>query len=224
VRLVSRTSSAADLAAVASAGGLVWLRFVPSDPGGATIAFESSFRPAELPAEEFDAYLIEEGLDGPLRARLAGRRTDEDRPIRELFRRCAKIWISGGDASRITTPVGLPLEIVPERAPGAQADLPVRVLAGGAPVPNALVKAWRSPWDRSGRPQDPETRDSTGCFWSGRTDARGRVVIPTPEEGEWLVSVVRMVPSRDRGRADWESTWASLTFERRTLGWRADRR
>jgi hypothetical protein len=34
------------------------------------------------------------------------------------------------------------------------------------------------------------------------------------ESGEWLVSLVDMVPSAEPSEADWESTWASLTFAR----------
>jgi hypothetical protein len=50
--------------------------------------------------------------------------------------------------------------------------------------------------------------------WQARSDAGGRVTLPTREAGEWLVSVVHMEPCRERSVADWESTWASLTFVR----------
>ena len=183
------------------------------------IAFESSFRAIELPADEFDAYLREEGLDEPLRVRRLARDDGRD-PGRELYRRCAKAWIAGRDSARASArasaPIGLPLEIVPACAPGARDALPVRVLWNGAPAVNVLVKAWRSPLDDSGPPLDPEARDSTGVAWSGRPNAEGMVVIPTMEDGEWLVSAVRMEPSRDPDVAEWESTWASLTFERRS--------
>ena len=39
--------------------------------------------------------------------------------------------------------------------------------------------------------------------------------MPVPHAGEWLVSVVRMEPCKDSDEADWQSTWASLTFERK---------
>jgi hypothetical protein len=38
--------------------------------------------------------------------------------------------------------------------------------------------------------------------------------VPVGAAGEWLLGTVHMVPSRDPSAADWESTWASLTFGR----------
>ena len=174
------------------------------------IAFESTFSPIELPAHEFDEYLEEEGLDEPLRER----RRAPSRPGRERYRRCAKLWLSGDDPARATEPFGLPLEIVPDTAPGASRELRLRVLSDGAPVPGALVKAWHRPVLPAGGPFDPATRDSIGTAWSGRTDAQGSVTVPVPDAGEWLISVVRMEPCENTDEADWESTWASLTFER----------
>ena len=206
------------------AGETIWTRYAPADRDGAMIAFESGFAPVELPGDEFEHYLKDEGLDEALRARRdrdAARQGEPPassiQPVRERFRRCAKTWIAGANGERATEPFGLPLEIVPEQLPGAGTELPVRVLANGVPVANALVKAWRQSCDASGMPRNPESRDSTGTAWSGRTDAEGRVVVPTAKDGEWLVSAVRMVPCSDEWAAEWESTWGSLTFERREL-------
>jgi uncharacterized GH25 family protein len=211
VRFLAWSSETVDLARAATAGDLVWTRFRMPDTGGAMIAFESSFSGIELPAHEFDEYLEEEGLDDPLR----DRHRAPARPGRERYRRCAKLWLAGDDPARATAPLGLPLEIVPDTAPGANRELRLRVLANGAPMPRALVKAWRRPVLPAGRPFDPTTRDSIGIAWSGRTDAQGRVTVPVPNAGEWLVSVVRMDPCEDKDEADWQSTWASLTFERK---------
>jgi hypothetical protein len=53
-----------------------------------------------------------------------------------------------------------------------------------------------------------------GVASAARTDAHGEVTVRCAEPGEWLVSAVHMVPSSDVSKADWESTWASLTFVR----------
>jgi uncharacterized GH25 family protein len=45
---------------------------------------------------------------------------------------------------------------------------------------------------------------------SARTDAEGRVRFRLPQGGMWLVKSVHMIPG---AKADWESYWASLTFE-----------
>ena len=209
VRWTARTDRTLDLARVAGNGEMIWTRFAPADDRGALLAFESTFTPIELPAPEFNAYLKLEGLDGPLAAR-----GQTAAPGRERYRRCAKTWLAGSDAVRATRPVGLPLEIVPQSSPGTTLSLRVRVLAEGRPLAGALVRAWRTPLDASGLPRDPAVRDSVGPAWQGRSDARGEAVVPVTNAGEWIVSCVRMVPCGDRAVADWESSWASLTFVR----------
>jgi uncharacterized GH25 family protein len=212
VRFVARTARDLDLTSIAENGSLDWAAFSPSDAGGALLAYESNFAFIELPANQFDAYLESEGLDQPL----AARRHDHDSaPGRERYRRCPKAWLAGADESRATRPVGLPLEIVPLSAPGESPALRVHVLWGGKPLANSLVKAWRAPIGADGALSDPASRDSCAVLWQQRTDARGEVVVPVAAAGEWLVATVHMEPSRDRAAADWESTWASLTFERR---------
>ncbi len=46
-----------------------------------------------------------------------------------------------------------------------------------------------------------------------RSGADGRVSFRLPRRGVWLVKVVHMVPAPNGTGADWESLWASLTFE-----------
>ena len=47
-----------------------------------------------------------------------------------------------------------------------------------------------------------------------RTDKDGRVTMKLPARGVWLVKAVHMVPQARFIRGDWDSYWASLTFER----------
>jgi uncharacterized GH25 family protein len=208
VRFVARTDRTIDLTRGGFPGDSIWTRFAPSDKGGAMLAYESGFTPIELRSEKFNRYLEEDGLDGPLAER---RRSGWDTPGRERYRRCAKVWLAGGDPSRALTPFGLPLEIIPLVSPGSVAFLPARVLWEGKPLEGALVNAWHTPL-RAGRPT--ATPDSVGIAWSGRTDSHGEVKIPMGQDGEWMVSLVHMVPAVDKSEADWESTWASLTFQR----------
>jgi uncharacterized GH25 family protein len=206
VRFTARTARSIDLTRAASPGDFTWASFAPSDAGGAMVAFESGFTPIELPAAQFETYLANEGLDGPLATR---RRAHATAPGRERYRRCAKAWLTGVATDRATAVVGMPLEIVPFGVPGAAPVLRARVLSKGRPLASALVKAWRA---KSGT--DAAKRDSIAVAWSGRTDARGEVSLNVAAPGEWLLSSVQMVPCPDRAEADWESTWASLTFER----------
>jgi uncharacterized GH25 family protein len=77
--------------------------------------------------------------------------------------------------------------------------LPVRLTYGGAPLSGALVVAL--------------SRDAPGSRLSARTDGEGRVSLVLTRSGAWLVKAVHMVPAPAESGADWESLWASLTFE-----------
>ena len=212
VRFLVRTSRLINLTDVAFAGDGPWVKFGPTDKGGAMLAFESTFTPIQLPGAKFNSYLAEEGLTGPLAVRGAS-----GEPGRERYRRCAKTWLSGDDAKRATEPIGLPLEIVPASIPGRDSVLLVTVLRGGQPLAGALVRVWRAPLGAAGVALDAAVRDSSAMAWEGRTTANGSVAVPVRECGEWLVSLVDMVPSAEPSEADWESTWASLTFARNDI-------
>ena len=68
-----------------------------------------------------------------------------------------------------------------------------------APLAGALVVAFnqRSPYHRL----------------RARSDQNGRATFAIDEPGPWLVKAVHMVPAAAGTNADWESFWASLTFE-----------
>ena len=77
--------------------------------------------------------------------------------------------------------------------------MPFRILYEGKPLAGALVKAIAL--------EDP---DNT---LSARSDAQGRVAFVLVRKGVWLVKAVHMAPAPPETGADWESLWASLTFE-----------
>jgi uncharacterized GH25 family protein len=211
-RFVARGRGEQDLRPAAVHGDLTWARITPRDAGGVMIGYVSDFATIELPAEEFDAYLEEEGLDD---ARAARRRLGAAAgPGRERYGRCPKAWIAGSDSGRATRPLGLPLELVPLADPTAAASLRVRVLYRGKPLGGALVRAWRQDLAAGATPRDGAARDSVGLTCEARTDRSGVALLPVERPGEWLVSTVHMVACRDRAIADWESLWASLTFAR----------
>ena len=201
-----------DLRPAGMNGDLTFARFVAADAGGYLVAYESDFVPIELGAAEFDRYLALEGLDGPLKARAKlGARAG---PGRERYARCPKTWISGGEASRLMRPVGLPLELVAASDPTAGPSLRVQLLYRGRPLAGALVRSWNRPLDPGAVPADAAARDSVGPAGEVRTDRQGFATLAVDHPGEWLVSAVHMVPSADRSAADWQSLWASLTFAR----------
>lgn len=156
----------------------------------------------ELPAEKFNTYLREEGLDAAIAARAMLGQTTAG--ARELFTRCAKTLVLSGVArpEDHDRSLGCPLELIAERSPYALAAgqvLPVRLTYEGRPIEGVLVVAIH--------------RKRAAEKISARTDREGRVRLALPAGGTWLVKAVHMVPAPAAANADWSSYWASLTFD-----------
>jgi uncharacterized GH25 family protein len=108
----------------------------------------------------------------------------------------------GADQPHVTRPIGLTLEIVPERnpyAPRASDALPVRVIYEGRPLPGALVKL-----TNLGADEKPVAQV--------RTDGAGRATFSVPRRGEWLLNVVWTKPIQGDAPGDFDTTFSSLTF------------
>lgn len=167
-------------------------------PGAAIIGYRSRPYPLTLEAAKFEDYLRQEGLDTILALR--ARRGESAKPDKEIFSRCAKALVVSGDGkpSGYDQPLGFRLELIPETSPfGDKARF--RLLFEGKPLAGALVTAL------------PQT--GTAAI-RARTDAQGRVEFAFPTLGVWLVKSVHMIPAPSDSGADWESLWASFTFER----------
>ncbi len=174
-------------------------------PAGAYVLFlTTDFAASELPGLRFTDYAKVEGLTAALAERERTRTTD--RPGRELYTRRAKVLVQVGPASpmdsqAVTRPVGLSLEIVPEvnpYLPNAGASLPVRILFEGKPLAGATVKLNNLDFDF--RPIEIMT-----------SDAAGRAVFKMPKSGTWQLNVIWAKPIKS-GKADFETTFSSLTF------------
>jgi len=181
-----------------------------ADEGLHRVAYESHPVWIELAPEKFASYLAEEGLE-----KVAAARTElgeDDLPGLELYARCAVAVVPVGAAAAAASdygaPLGLALELVPERNPAALAvgeTLGLQLLAAGEPLAGALVVL------------DPLDGQSTPSQ-QARTDEAGRVGFVIAVAGGHLATAVDMqrasedVRTRTEQRADWTSQWASLTF------------
>jgi uncharacterized GH25 family protein len=161
----------------------------------------------ELGAADFEAYLREEGLDNIIELRK--QRNETDKPAKETYSRAAKSLVSAGPAtSGFDRSLDFPLEFIPESNPYAMKpgdSLQVRLLFQGKTLTGAAVAALSK--------NDPERRVQA------RTDEHGKASFRLDRPGLWMIKAVHMFPAReeftDEGirRADWESLWATLTFE-----------
>ncbi len=182
-----------------------------SDPAGFTrvgegglqwLGYQSNAYPMTLEAQKFEEYLRDEGLEPIIAAR--AKKGQSAAPGREQFYRCAKALLAGpGEKAGIfDAPLGFTLELVPQKNPYAirpGGELSLSLLFRGKPLGNAQVVAMSK--------DDPEKSVRA------RTDGRGRVKLPIAHAGFWMIKAVHMEAAPTESGADWESWWASITFD-----------
>lgn len=174
-------------------------------PGLSLITYAGGRSPVSLDGAKFETYLAEEGLEAVSAER--ARKGQAAAAVKEVFSRYAKAFLAvgGKGGAGYDRVLGLTLELIPEKDPTALAsgaELPVRLLYRGKPLAGALVAALAH--------DKPDTKITA------RTDAAGRARLRLDRPGVWLVKAVHMIPapaSSPPTGADWESFWASLTFE-----------
>ena len=173
-----------------------------SDPGVLVVGYRSNPSSVEETAERFNQYLREEGLDSI--AALRARRNETNAKVHELFSRCAKslVFAAPAGGAKADRALGFPRELVAERKPNptpAGEDQPKSLTYESRPLAGALVIAMN--------------RHNPSEKVSARTGSDGRVRLHLRPGGMWLVKAVHMVPAPSGTNADWQSYWASLTFE-----------
>ncbi len=169
------------------------------------LGLQTSYAFSELPAARFNDYAKEEGLPLILAARQrAGKANTAGR---ERYSRRAKALIQVGRQTATgqalaTRPIGLKLEIVPDRSPYALDStrmLPVHVLYNGRRLPNATVKL-------------TNLRSDEKPVAVAVTNRLGQARFRVPASGEWLLNVVWGEPVAGDPRVDFDTTFSSLTF------------
>jgi hypothetical protein len=175
----------------------------PTQPGLVVIGYFSNPSAVILQAQKFNEYLTEEGLEDI--AALRAKHGDTQAEARERFVRCAKSLLLVGSpapSSQHDRVLGFPLELVAERSPYTLASgdtLGVRLIYDSRPLPGALVIALN--------------QDDPAAKVSARSDKAGRVRLPLAKPGRWLIKAVHMIPAPTGADHEWESFWASLTFQ-----------
>jgi len=156
-----------------------------------------------LSAEDFNTYLRDDGIPDVL----AARRRDGTlgKPARERYSKHIKSLIQVGArrSDGFDVVLGYPAELAPMANPYALRagdTLRLRVLVHGNPVARQLVMF-------GGR----TTADARIEARTARSDANGVVAVPLRSAGTWYVKFIHMAAVKDS--VDYESNWASLTFE-----------
>ena len=177
------------------------------DAGTHVLGYRSTSTRIALEAAKFEAYLKEEGLDHVIKARA----TDGTSKVEgtELFSRAAKslVQVGGTPDAGFARTLGFPAEVTPTTNPySAKAGdaLTFRVTDDSAPAADALVLAFSQ--------SDPSHK------LTARTSSTGEVTFTLDRPGVWLIASVRMSRAQPDQNADWQSVWASLTFDLAAAG------
>jgi uncharacterized GH25 family protein len=179
------------------------------EEGTHMIIFNSTNSLINLDAEKFNEYLKEDGLDNATAYRKANK--EESKNGTEHYQRSIKtlLQVSYKPTNACTNPTNLPLDIIPEKNPyevlvGARESLlkvKFRVLLNKEPLNNALVKIWYY------LPGKKEAQMDTL-----RTNKKGWITADR-HPGPYMVSCVYMEHTPADKDAEWQSYWASLSFE-----------
>jgi uncharacterized GH25 family protein len=173
-----------------------------SDAGLHWIGYQSTPYPVALEAQKFEDYLKDEGLEKIIAQRK--KNSQSTAPGRERFYRCAKSLLDtpGGASHGFDSPLGFTLELVPRKNPykiQPGGELPLSLLFRGKPMANVLVVAM--------------SKDDPDKAVRARTDAKGHVTLKLAHAGFWLIKAVNMEAAPADAGVDWESWWASITFD-----------
>jgi hypothetical protein len=193
-----------DTTAVDATRDTTFLALRTGDPGTYVVGLSTRPNNISLAGKDFTGYLQEEALAGVIAARKqAGTSADS---VTERYSKHVKAVFQVGDTrtTGFQTVLGYPAELVPvdnpyEVKPGG--TLRVRCLVGGKPTAGLTVLA-------GGR----RTDGSRLRRLEVASDAGGIVTLPIASRGHWYVKFIHMTQVDDPG-VDYESKWATLTFE-----------
>ena len=173
-----------------------------------TYLLGASTRPSSiaLNAADFNEYLRTDGVPDILAARRRDR--ELEKPARERYHKHVKAVVQVGltRTDHFASQLGYPAEIIPLDNPYTLKrgeTLRVRTLVNGAPVANQFV-LYGGRTSTGGRIAQRGTR----------SDSSGIARIPLQVHGTWYVKFIHMTRV-ERDTVDYESAWASLTFQLR---------
>lgn len=166
-------------------------------------------RTLEMSAEDFDKYLKHDGVLDILKTRQTGEQTES--VVTEKYSKHVKALFQVGQerTENFGHVYGFPIEIVPQANPfslSAGESLPVIILFQGNPVKDQLVYASYAGFHKHDGDEHHDEAVQT------RTNSEGVAQIKIDKKGLWYLRLIHMVPSAEAG-IDYESNWATLTFE-----------
>ncbi len=197
--------------------------------GSYVVAVTVSPSSIKLDGADFNEYISHEGHDALLQARKDSGSLQE--PVRERYSRFVKTIVGVGSKTQASTahiskPTGQRIEIVPlsnpaDLQPGQKLEFRVRY--NGRPLAGALVSATNEhylPSARAGSEHAGDDHEHGNEHYASavRTDQNGQSSIPITKPGHQLIRTTYMIELKEDKDFDYESFWASLTFDVKELG------
>ena len=176
------------------------------ESGSVVVAVRTAPNFIELEPKKFEEYISAEGLAEFVHPR--PNQPGSGKPVRERYTKFAKALLLSGNADEFyRRPVNYTLEIIPEKDPYLArqgGSLPVQVLFRGKPAANLQLEATHL---------TPAAGAKVVKKIVGRTGPDGRVIVPLTGRGKWRLHTIFIETCADPAAAEWESYWASVTFE-----------
>ncbi|CAN5737365.1 DUF4198 domain-containing protein [soil metagenome] len=172
-------------------------------PGTYLVGVSTKPREIDLKAPEFNRYLQHDGIPDTLAERKKNNELNKN--VRERYSKHVRAMFQVGDelSDDYKRQLNYPAEIIPQQNPYALKvgdTISVLCTVEGQPVANQFVMAG---W---------ESRDGKLHLLEARTNARGLATLKLAGAGKWYVKFIHMLPLAHPD-LNYESKWASLTFE-----------
>ena len=185
------------------------LAYQTGDAGTYSIGVSTAPRIIELSAEDFNDYLRHDGVVDTLQQRTED--GELETAVSERYSKHVQAIVQVGEdhSGAFGATLGYPVEFIPLMNPyslGVGDSLEARFERDGKPVANQMIYA-----SYEGFHRHDEDGNHVEAF-TQRTNADGLVTIPLDHSGRWYVRTIFMEKIDDPD-ADYESNWATLTFE-----------
>jgi uncharacterized GH25 family protein len=179
------------------------LALSPTEEGTHILGLSTKTREITLKAKEFNDYLSHDGIPDTLATRK--RKGELKKGVTERYSKYVKAIFQVGTnkTDSYKRPLGYAVEIVPQQNPydmKVGQTLEVLCLKDGKPLVNQFIMAGR------------EFNKRVIVSSNTRTDSKGIAKIRLQGKGKWYVKFIQMT-RLDEPQLDYESKWATLTFE-----------
>lgn len=186
-----------------------WLEFETGAAGTYVAGVSTNPTVFELSGEDFDSYLEHDGVVDVLEKRKAEGTFGQSAV--ERYSKHVKAIVQVGEArtDAYGSALGYPVEFIPLQNPyevGVGDTFQVQFLKYGEPVANQIIYASHEAYHGHAEGGGHIEAVST------RTNGEGIASFRVSAEGKWYIRTINMIEPGD-DEADYESNWATLTFE-----------